>query len=180
MPLATLIGVFKQPKPTIKPMAKWILIYQEVKSGIKKALIWYIFNAIFAILPILIIWILMGASNSQELIFLKDKVYYNLMDCAFMFSCTAITGAAMMDFVNSNIRPESNLTFFGIIISAAAVILVVTVLYVNSMTNHQNTDRVNIGLYKGFLVFLVAFTSIYCISLKTYIYSKINEENMGE
>jgi hypothetical protein len=153
-------------------MTDWNLAFKRTMPGLIKALIWCCLNILFGLLPILLLLMLGSmAVGKEEVEEVKHKLEQANKECVVMFFFCAIMGAALVDFVLSKVRPRTNLIAFCINVSPLGMLMLVVILYINA----HNQREINYSLYNQFQTYIVAFSTIYCMVVKSYLYSKEKE-----
>lgn len=143
------------------------------KKGIGKSSAWVIFNGLIGTLPLLVIMLLMSiSSDTHSKSYFSEKLYRTFQDCALMFVCCGLTAAVMLDFALSKIKPGNNLISFGLFGSGFLAIILVIILFVNTMNNQGNEAKVDFGFYYTIQTIVIVYTFIYTLTIKTYLYAK--------
>ena len=153
-------------------------VIEDLRRGLLKSFVWVIFNGLIGILPLLVIFLLISiSSDSQSKVNLEEKLFGMFADCAVMFLCSGLTGAVMLDFALSKIKPTNNIISFGLFGAGFLVITLVTVLFVNVINHHAEVSvgvnsKVNFHLYAVIQNNVILFTLLYSLTIKTYLYAK--------
>lgn len=157
-------------------MTDWKTAFSNTIPGFKRALLWCSLNAIFGLVQILLLVMLgsMAVDPKDAEVYREKLAHTTFRECAIMFFCCAVMGAALTDFILSKVRTKTNVIGFILNVSPVFMILLVVVLYLDG--SHRDPAKINLNLYSTFQVIIIAFSSLYCLIVKTYLY--LNEKEV--
>src|SRR6266496_4397104 len=75
------------------------------KEPFWRAVLWFGLNLLFGLSPFWIIWFIGSlSSNNHVLSITQEQLHHLIRDCAILFICCVIMGAATVDFMFSKIE----------------------------------------------------------------------------
>jgi hypothetical protein len=133
----------------------------------KKSVLWFIGNAAFAAAPFIFLYCINELSEEDVSI----KEIHALIETGVLgFVCCAITGAAAVSFIMSGHRVRGRLQVFAIYISPFCMLFYLFLKYL--LVYVQYDDQHSFGAGSITMYFLIAFTILYSILVRTIHYIK--------
>jgi len=134
------------------------------RAAIRKTCVWGVFNTVFGVAPVLILWGLKHLPLKQETIDSVNLVYIKLIDDgAINFFFLAITGAATVDLILARRQFNGDYAWIMIGIGCVAVVLIVFI-YIAFLLGGD--EHHTFGQAKGVFWTTAIFTLWFCAQVK--------------
>ncbi len=146
-----------------------------------RALLWLSANTLVGFIPVGVLkWQASMSMEAGDKAFLTGKMIASFRDCGVMFLFCTLMTAVLLDFLLATyikIREgrDHGIKYFGIMASPIALFFIVVTFYQTVLHYHEDPAKINYAYYAWSQGIIISCSIIYCLTVKTIIYSKEKE-----
>jgi hypothetical protein len=149
---------YPDPPPDTKPVSYGTLYFKAVK--------WYLGNALFGLVPVLLIWLVNGLTEGRTG---AEKIYELIHDGVIVFVCIALMGAVMVEFLLSGPK-MSGFSIFTVYFIPLIILGFISLDYLLIYLNIVDKSVFNLGSRTTVFTIILSFT--YCTFTKATLEKK--------